>query len=100
MCEKIEPERLLAYKVYAPGGVYFSLEEIEEDIPFQRVYILLPAGIRFFPAAGRKDSPYFLVNGMKIPASSFKTLTKKGVAVPYLRAPYGYEDIFLKVEQE
>lgn len=90
-----------AYRVYAAGGVYYSIDEVEGAVQ-EEIFLLLPS---FISISNGKDSKgntvkvFKFTNGMKIPTSSLKSVTRKTCAIPYIQTPYGQRDIFLKVKR-
>lgn len=90
-----------AYRVYASGGVYYSIDEVEGAIQ-EEIFLLLPS---FISISSGKDSKgntikvFKFTNGMQIPTSLLKSITRKTCAIPYIQTPYGQRDIFLKVKR-
>lgn len=90
-----------AYRVYAAGGVYYSVDEVEGAIQ-EQIFLLLPS---FISLSNGKDSKgntvkvFKFTNGMQIPVALLKSITRKTGAIPYIQTPYGQRDIFLKVKR-
>ena len=99
---KEKPIPMRAYRVYAPGGVYYSAEKVDdsEDVAQEEVFLLLPPFVRL--KAGNSNnhtqSKFVFTNGIELPvADSLKSISRKAHAIPYIQTPYGFRDIFLKV---
>ena len=91
-----------AYRVYAPGGVYFSADKIEdcENVAQEEVFLMLPPFVRFKAGNSHDNtkSKFVFTNGIELLVEdTLKSISRKAHAIPYIQTPYGFRDIFLKV---
>lgn len=88
--------KIICYRVFAPGGTYYSLSPAENATQ-EKVWLLLPPWLQYVPA---DDGATFRIGReITIPADQLKTITRKSCAIPFVQTPYGIKDIFLKVQK-
>lgn len=91
--------KIPCYRVFAPGGTYYSLSPADNATQ-EKVLLLLPPWLQFVPAAADDKEPIFKIGAeITIPASCMKTITRKSCAIPYIQTPYGIRDIVLHVQR-
>lgn len=88
--------KIKAYRVYATGGTYYSLDKVDDAIQ-ETVWLLYPEWIKYNATA---EPTFAIGRDILIPAKShLKTITRKSCAIPYLQTPYGFKNIYLKVKR-